>query len=133
MTDQIKMGMRIRKRREELSLTLKDVADGIGVASSTIMRYENGTIQKPKLPVIESISKFLNVDPAWICCKSNDMTDASAKLEHSNCSNSIDLSTLEKRIILEYRDADEISKAMVLRALSIDESLYVKGDGEKMA
>lgn len=43
------------------------------------------------------------------------------------------LNPLEKQIILEYRKADQISKAMVLRALSIDESLYSKGDAERMA
>ncbi|MEY8279264.1 helix-turn-helix domain-containing protein [Blautia marasmi] len=130
MTDPIKMGLRIRNQREELGLTLKDVADSIGVASSTIMRYENGTILKPKLPVIESIAKYLGVNPAWICCKTDEK-----KLNNNkeDINNNFILSEIEKQIIIEYRKSDEITKTMVLRALSIDESKNVKGDAEKLA
>lgn len=71
MNIDIEMGRRIKERRQECNLTLKDVAVKIGVASSTIMRYENGTISNAKLPVIEAIAKVLDVNPAWICCKSD--------------------------------------------------------------
>lgn len=66
MCNPIEIGSRIKTRREELNLTLKDVADRIGVASSTILRYENGTIQRIKLPVIEAIAKALDVSPTWL-------------------------------------------------------------------
>lgn len=66
------IGKRIEMRRKEKDLTLKELAQIVGVASSTILRYENGEIKKIKLPVIESIAKALNVDPAWLILKSND-------------------------------------------------------------
>jgi len=69
------IGLRIEHRRKELGLTLDDVAQEIGVAKSTIQRYEKGTIEKIKLPVIEAISRVLHVRPDWICCKTDEMEE----------------------------------------------------------
>ena len=66
------IGKRIEARRKEKGLTLKELAEIVGVAGSTILRYENGEIKKIKLPVIESIAKALGVDPAWLVLKSNN-------------------------------------------------------------
>ncbi len=63
---------RMQQRREQLGLTLDDIALEIGVARSTIQRYEKGTIEKLKLPVIEAIANVLQVDPAWLVGKSDD-------------------------------------------------------------
>lgn len=69
----IEIGNRIEFRRKQLNLTLDDIASEIGVAKSTVQRYEKGTIEKIKLPVIEAIARVLDVDPAWICCKTDIM------------------------------------------------------------
>lgn len=62
----IEIGNRIAERRTQLGLTMDDVAQKIGVAKSTIQRYEKGQIQKIKLPVIESIASALSVNPDWL-------------------------------------------------------------------
>jgi len=67
-----KIGERIREKRIEKGLTLKQLGDLVGVDSSTILRYEKGEIKKIKLPVIESIAYALNVDPAWLALKSEN-------------------------------------------------------------
>lgn len=67
------IGARIEARRKELGFTLDDIAKEIGVAKSTVQRYEKGTIEKIKLPVIEAIARVLAVDPAWLCCKTDHM------------------------------------------------------------
>ncbi len=69
---------RIEQRRKQLGLTLDDIAREIGVAKSTIQRYEKGTIETIKLPVIEAIANIMAVDPAWICGKTEDMLPASS-------------------------------------------------------
>ena len=61
-----KLGERLKERREELMMTQKDIADNIGVAVSTIQRYESGKIKDIKLPVIDAIAKFLRVQPEWL-------------------------------------------------------------------
>lgn len=72
MGDKI-LGQRIEQRRKQLGLTLDDIAKEIGVAKSTIQRYEKGTIGTIKLPVIEAIARIMDVDPAWICGKTDIM------------------------------------------------------------
>ena len=51
--------------------TSKELAQKIGLVSSTIGRYESGEIQKHKIPVLDSIAKALLVNPDWICCISD--------------------------------------------------------------
>jgi DNA-binding XRE family transcriptional regulator len=61
-----KIGDRIKQARTLRNYTLDDIANEIGVAKSTIQRYENGLISKPKLPVLQAIADSLRVNPAWI-------------------------------------------------------------------
>lgn len=67
------IGNRIKYARELRDTTLDDIARKVGVAKSTVQRYENGKIQSIKLPVVESIAYALNVNPAWIIGKSEEL------------------------------------------------------------
>lgn len=67
------IGRRIESRRKSLGLTLDDVAQEVGVAKSTVQRYEKGTIDKIKLPVIDAIARAISVNPAWLCGKSDEI------------------------------------------------------------
>jgi repressor LexA len=73
MADNIEVGRRIQMRRKQLGLTLDDISAAIDVAKSTVQRYEKGTIQKLKMPVLESIANALRVNPSWLACKSDEM------------------------------------------------------------
>lgn len=73
------IGARIKSKRTELGLTLDDIAGEIGVAKSTIQRYEKGTIDKLKLPVLEAIARALHVNPAWLIGKSATPEEDSGK------------------------------------------------------
>ena len=68
----MEIGSRISECRREAGMTMDALAKSVGVAKSTIQRYEAGKIEKVKLPVIESIANALNVNPSWIIGKSND-------------------------------------------------------------
>lgn len=70
--DTFLIGKRMRDRRLELGYSLEEVAASVGVATSTIQRYEAGRISQPKMPVIEVIARALDVSPAWLIGKSND-------------------------------------------------------------
>src|SRR5438876_2352090 len=54
------LGRAIRRRREELSLSLRDVADKTGVSASTLSRIENGT-GKPDADNIARLTSWLNM------------------------------------------------------------------------
>lgn len=66
MINNAEVGKRIENRRTELGLTLQDIATEVGVAISTIQRYEQGKIGKVKLPVMEAIAAALNVSTDWL-------------------------------------------------------------------
>ncbi len=68
------IGNRIKQARSLRNYTLDDVAGEIGVAKSTIQRYENGLINKPKLPILQAIAESLRVNPAWLCGQEVPMT-----------------------------------------------------------
>ena len=72
------IGDRIKFRRNELDMTLDEVAAEVGVSKSTIQRYENGLIGRVKIPVIESIAAALNVNPAWLIGQTDDPIDYDA-------------------------------------------------------
>ncbi|EEG31303.1 DNA-binding helix-turn-helix protein [[Clostridium] methylpentosum DSM 5476] len=60
------IGKRMKLAREQSGLTLQAVADRVGVAASTVQRYEAGGIEKLKLPVLNAIADVLGVDPGWL-------------------------------------------------------------------
>lgn len=68
------LGNRIKQRRVALNMTQGDIASQIGVAVSTIQRYEKGKIDKIKLPVVEAIARAICVDPDWLIGKTDAMT-----------------------------------------------------------
>lgn len=66
------IGTRIKEIRKEKDMTLEDVAKRIGVAKSTIQRYEAGLIISPKQPVLAAMAKAFNVREEWLCGTSDN-------------------------------------------------------------
>ena len=60
------MGDRIKKRRMELGFTLADVAEKLGVESSTILRYENGHIENIKYTIMLKLADILYCTPSYL-------------------------------------------------------------------
>src|SRR3982751_5038832 len=56
----VELGRAIKRRREELGLSLRDVADVTGVSASTLSRIENGT-GKPDADNIARITSWLDM------------------------------------------------------------------------
>ena len=54
------LGRAVRRKREELGLSLRDVADVTGVSASTLSRIENGT-GKPDADNIARLTTWLDV------------------------------------------------------------------------
>jgi DNA-binding XRE family transcriptional regulator len=80
-----KIGDRIKQARTLRNYTLDDIASDIGVAKSTIQRYENGLISKPKLPVLQAIADSLRVNPAWISGQEVSMISDDSLSSILNC------------------------------------------------
>ncbi|WKY45631.1 XRE family transcriptional regulator [Eubacteriaceae bacterium ES2] len=56
----------IKKRRLELGLTLKDVAQALGVAESTVLRYERNDIKHMGIDKIEQLAGVLKCSPTYL-------------------------------------------------------------------
>src|ERR1700754_2216356 len=60
LVNTVELGRAIRRKREELGLSLRDVADETSVSASTLSRIENGT-GKPDADNIARLTAWLEV------------------------------------------------------------------------
>src|SRR6476661_6915992 len=70
------LGRAIRRRREELGLSLRDVANETAVSASTLSRIENGT-GKPDADNIARLTSWLDVPMERILSGRDPQADAS--------------------------------------------------------
>ncbi|MEW6362138.1 MAG: helix-turn-helix domain-containing protein [Pyrinomonadaceae bacterium] len=54
------LGEKLKRRREDLSLSLRDIADATQISASTLSRIENGT-GKPSAENIAKLTAWLNI------------------------------------------------------------------------
>jgi predicted transcriptional regulator len=71
------LGRAIRRRREELNLSLRDVADQTNVSASTLSRIENGT-GKPDADNIARLTSWLDMPLERILHGRDEANDAKA-------------------------------------------------------
>ena len=134
------LGDILKQYRERNNISMDEFAKKSSLSKGYISMLENNTNPRnnkpiaPTLPTISKIAHGMGVDVDTLL-KSLDQNQRISVDSNSETKSSCDfvLSTLEKNIILEFRKADEITRAMVLRALSLDEAFDIKGDAEKMA
>ena len=58
--------MDIKSRRQELNLTLQDVAKAVGVSEATVSRWESGEIANMRRNRITALAQILKVSPSFI-------------------------------------------------------------------
>lgn len=102
MLSNSEIGLRIRSAREMRGLTLDDIATSVGVARSTVQRYEKGSIAKIKLPVLQSIAGALNVNPNWLIGNTDDPTSAIPQYSAAST-----LTAAEQQLVNDYRSLNE--------------------------
>lgn len=61
-----KVGYRLKQAREEKHITLEDAGNKVGVHKSTVLRWENGETEKIKIPILETLAKYYEVNPVWL-------------------------------------------------------------------
>ena len=89
----------------------KDLADRLGVAATTVSGWERGAYT-PDIDTLFSICRLLDVTLQEMFGV-DELTDT----------NAVAAVGIEREIILAYRKADDLSKAMVLRSLGIEETV----------
>lgn len=92
---------------------------------SDISQYVSGKIE-PSQNKLVILSMALGVSEAWLMGYDVPMSRRGDKIDYSE---------LEKSIITAFRSSDDLTKAMVLRALNLDQSLTeaAAGANDKLA
>lgn len=99
----------IKYRRKFLGLTLEQVADAVGVNKSTILRYENGDIERMATEKLLPLAKALKCSPLYLL----GQTDTPYEDMDS-------LTNQENAVINAYRLASDEIKIAVCRVLGVN-------------
>lgn len=97
MTQEGRLGERIKKARLEKQLTLAQVADQIGIAEASLQRYESGTIKNPKQENLKKLADILGVDLNFLMGYQNQNN------QHYVDDDLKDLEAIYKRLSRKYR------------------------------
>ena len=54
----------IRYKRKEMGMTMKDVADRIGVSEATVSRWESGSVGSMKRQNVAALARLFDLSPA---------------------------------------------------------------------
>lgn len=109
---------RIQALREDSGVTLKDMANLIGVSEATIQRYENGKIYEIPYKAIIAYAEKFNCSPSYIMgwTNSNDTTPLSPK---------------DRQLLSDYHSLDEYGKTAVLETVDREKRRCLAQDREK--
>lgn len=56
----------LKARRQELGMTLEDVAEKVGVSRATVLRWESGEIESVRSDKIAQLAQALSMSPAQL-------------------------------------------------------------------
>jgi len=123
---------RMKERRNELGLSLQDLAKKTGMNKSTLQRYETGGIKNIPISKLNILSKALQMDPEQLVDFESIVSPQQDKLydyyiDSLNNGKSVTACTVrESQLVEAYRSADETTKEMAERIL-----FYQKNGGKK--
>ncbi len=66
MLSDIEISKRLKKTRNDLGLTLQELAEHSGISKSSLQRYEKGDVDKMPLSKITELAKSLKVTPSYL-------------------------------------------------------------------
>lgn len=85
----------LKQRRLDLNLTMKELADRIGVSEGTVSRWESGNIANMKRNMVTAYARALDISPSVIMGWDNsELEDGSSAREV------FELSDFEKNLLL---------------------------------
>lgn len=114
----------IKARRIELGLSIREVAQALGVAASTVSRYESSDIQNMGIDKIEALAKVLRCSPAYLMGWEDEVNFTPVAVGSNE----------EKYLLSLYRALNTDGRQKLIeRAEELRDLGYVKGENAKMA
>lgn len=114
----------IKARRIELGLSIREVAQALGVAASTVSRYESSDIQNMGIDKIEALAKVLRCSPAYLMGWESEANFVPAAVGSND----------EKFLLSLYRSLNvDGRQKLIERAEELRDLGYLKGENAKMA
>ncbi|MCI8332647.1 MAG: helix-turn-helix transcriptional regulator [Clostridiales bacterium] len=109
----------LKNRRIELGLTMKEVANAVGVSEATVSRWESGEIANMKRSRIYSLSKILKISPIQIM-QSDDRAIMPKILDKDF------ISQHEYKIVDAYRSKPDMQQAVdTLLGVQREQNLHI--------
>ena len=114
---------RMRERRNELGMSLQDLAKKTGMNKSTLQRYETGGIKNIPLDRLKSLSTALEMTPNQLIDYEYIFGDRAEKLydqyiDMKNEGKTVGSMTVHEATLLDaYRKSDDQTKEMAERIL----------------
>ena len=102
------LGNRLSIARKQKGVTLKETAEAVDVAASTIQRYEKGQFSKVKMPVIEALADYFEVSPEWLIGLTDDPYNYE---EDPNSVLSEVPDAMRKELLSQGKSVEEVYKA----------------------
>ena len=123
----------IKTRRIQRGLTMKELADIVGVSEATISRYESGDIANMRRKNIITLSKALDIPPSRFICTDKELQE----LEHLSIENVFDVK--KKRLPMlgniacgEPTYAEEDWEGFVEVGADINADFCIRAKGDSM-
>lgn len=96
------IGERIKSRREELGISVDELALVLGVNRATVYRYESNEIAKFPVDILESVAKALRTTPVRLMGWEDDSEPTSESLESLELAKKIEqMQPDDKKLVID--------------------------------
>ena len=132
------IGQRIKSRRNELGLSVDEVAYKLGKNRATIYRYENDDIKDLPITVLEPLAKALETTPADLMGWENDKLEKNENTTNERQLHNIYPIELKRFPLLGEiacgvpKFANEERESYIMAGTNIDADFCLKADGDSM-
>lgn len=116
------VGKRLKQAREEKNISLEEAGNKVGVNKSTVLRWENGMTEKFKIPTLEILAEFYDVNPSWLM--GNDVAKYRKNIKKDIIGNPISTIPILGIVKAGY---DYLAQENIIGTIDIEKSLV--GDG----
>lgn len=114
----------IKYRRMELGLSIREVAQALGVAASTVSRYESSDIQNMGIDKIEALARVLRCSPGYLMGWEDEANPSPTSANSSS----------EKYLLSLHRSLNvDGQRKLIERGEELRELGYTKESAERMA